>query len=96
MELLSRQLSNGGTSVVDVYKQDGALVLTETDTGPDVETVFGDDDIEYFVSVDGEDLQRLLRLLITDAASERGGATHVPSLRPSGRPWSPASGATCR
>lgn len=46
-----------------------------------MEAIFGDDDLEYFVSVTGEDLGRLLRLLFTDAASQRGGAIRDTDLR---------------
>ena len=60
MELVRRPLTDG-TSTIDMYMQDGALVLLETDTGPTARAFAGGSDMEYYVSVHGE--ERLVGLL---------------------------------
>ncbi len=62
MEVATRKIV-GGQSVVEAYMQHGDLVLMEHDLTPGVESIFGDSDVEHFLTVRRQSLPRLVAAL---------------------------------
>lgn len=98
MEVATRKII-GGQSVVEVYMQHGDLVLMEHDLTPGVESIFGDSDVEYFLTVRRQSLPRLVAALEAETrASAGGGAEREPVAAQGGpacvlRQW-PGAGAS--
>lgn len=63
MELVDRSLPDGASTIY-MYVQDGALFFLEVDTGSTVAAFTGGGDMEYYLSIRGEDqLIAMLTLL---------------------------------
>lgn len=62
---MATRKTTGGQSVVEVYMQDGDLVLLEHDLCR-AGTLLGDSDLEYFLTVRQPSLRRLVAALETE------------------------------
>ncbi len=60
MELVKRSLPDGA-STIDMYMEDSALFFLEVDTGSTAAAFTGGGDMEYYLSIRGED--RLIAML---------------------------------